>query len=149
MNTQLRRREYMRLLSLAPVEELENFLSGLDELPPWKLLRGPESGLVMVRGRISGEGPLFNVGEALVTRCVVTLPGDACGCGYVLGESPRHAELAALCDALWQQEAYAGLFDRELKPRLEGVLRERERLAAEEAAPTKVDFFTLVRGEDK
>lgn len=149
MNTQLRRREYMRLLSLAPVEELENFLSGLDELPTWKLLRGPESGLVMVRGRISGEGPLFNVGEALVTRCVVTLPGDACGCGYVLGESPRHAELAALCDALWQQEVYAGLFDRELKPRLEGVLRERERLAAEEAAPTKVDFFTLVRGEDK
>ena len=149
MNTQLRRREYMRLLSLAPVEELENFLSGLDELPTWKLLRGPESGLVMVRGRISGEGTLFNVGEALVTRCVVTLPGDACGCGYVLGESPRHAELAALCDALWQQEAYAGLFDRELKPRLEGVLRERERLAAEEAAPTKVDFFTLVRGEDK
>ena len=149
MNTQLRRREYMRLLSHAPVEELENFLSGLDELPTWKLLRGPESGLVMVRGRISGEGTLFNVGEALVTRCVVTLPGDACGCGYVLGESPRHAELAALCDALWQQEAYAGLFDRELKPRLEGVLRERERLAAEEAAPTKVDFFTLVRGEDK
>lgn len=149
MNTQLRRREYMRLLSLAPAEELENFLSGLDELPPWKLLRGPESGLVMVRGRISGEGPLFNVGEALVTRCVVTLPGDVCGCGYVLGESPRHAELAALCDALWQQEAYSSLFDMELKPRLEGMLRERERLAAEEAAPTKVDFFTLVRGEDK
>ena len=88
MNTQDRRQQYMRLLSLAPSEELEHFLAGL-QLPPWKLLRGPESGLVMVRGRINAEGALFNVGEALVTRCVVTLPGDTCGCGYVLGENPR------------------------------------------------------------
>ena len=120
MNTQLRRKEYMRLLSLAPAEELEHFLSGLDELPPWKLLRGPESGLVMVRGRISGEGPLFNVGEALVTRCVVTLPGDTCGCGYVLGESPRHAELAALCDALENEietlESKGGAFVYTFRP---------------------------------
>lgn len=148
MNTQDRRQQYMRLLSLAPAEELEHFLAGL-QLPPWKLLRGPESGLVMVRGRINAEGALFNVGEALVTRCVVTLPGDTCGCGYVLGENPRHAELAALCDALWQKEAYAPLFDTELKPRLEKMLQEREEQAGKEAAPTKVDFFTLVRGEDK
>lgn len=148
MNTQTRRQEYLRILSLAPAETLERFLSGLD-LPSWTLLRGPESGLVMVRGRIGGEGPLFNVGEALVTRCVVELPGNICGCGYVLGEAPRHAELAALCDALWQQEAYASAFDGTLKPELENLLQQREDAAATEVSPTKVDFFTLVRGEDK
>ena len=148
MNIQTKRQEYIRLLSLAPAEELETFLSGAS-IPSWKLLRGPESGLVMVRGRISGEGPLFNVGEVLVTRCVVALPDNTCGCGYVIGENPRHAELAALCDALWQKPEYAGLFDKNLKLKLENILRKREQQACAAAAPTKVDFFTLVRGEDK
>ena len=147
MNTQDRRQQYMRLLSLAPAEELEHFLAGL-QLPPWKLLRGPESGLVMVRGRINAEGALFNVGEALVTRACVQMDANL-GCGYVLGEEPRHAELVAVLDALWQKETFAGLLDAELLPDLVARLQARYEDDRRKSAATKVDFFTMVRGEDK
>ncbi|MFN0115117.1 MAG: phosphonate C-P lyase system protein PhnG, partial [Paracoccaceae bacterium] len=40
----------------------------LPALPPHQALRGPEIGLVMVRGRVSGTGAPFNLGEMAVTR---------------------------------------------------------------------------------
>ncbi|MGQ3358871.1 MAG: phosphonate C-P lyase system protein PhnG, partial [Phreatobacter sp.] len=39
-----------------------------------EVLRAPEIGLVMVRGRVGGDGAPFNLGEATVTRAAVALP---------------------------------------------------------------------------
>ena len=171
---QTSRPERLRLLALAETARLEACLDSLHArhiLPSWTLLRGPESGLVMVRGRIGGQGQPFNVGEALVTRCCISLAAgcetsrQACGipasdasasdtaailgCGYVLGEKPRHAEMMAVLDALWQNEATAAILDTELLPELCSSLRARYEADSAAAAATKVDFFTLVRGEDK
>ena len=132
------RQERMRLLALASVERLEAGLSAITP-PDYEVVRGPETGLVMIRGR---------VGKALATRCVVSLKGGCLGYAWILGEDARRAELAALYDALWQRDGYAEPLDRELLPALEAerVRRVREDAAAVE--PTRVDFFTLVRGED-
>ncbi|GAB4376283.1 MAG: hypothetical protein Kow00121_23160 [Elainellaceae cyanobacterium] len=73
----------------------------------------------MVQGRTGGAGQPFYLGEMTITRCVVRLEtpdleeaiasqfpeGVIVGFGYVAGRSHRHAELAALCDALLQHPA--------------------------------------------
>ncbi len=64
------RRAWIRLLSRAPLEMLEAALAALaGPHPQW--LRRPETGLVMVQGRIGGSGAHFNLGEVTVTRCVL------------------------------------------------------------------------------
>ena len=147
MNMSLRQ-ERMRLLALAPETCLDEVLSEIG-LPGYRIVRGPETGLVMARGRVGNVGDVFNVGEVLVTRCVVQLEEKTLGHAWIMGESPRHAELAALCDALWQQEGYAALLDEKLRPCLEQAIEAKRKAAARDAAGTKVNFFTFVRGEDQ
>ena len=138
----------MRLLALAPESCLREGLTGL-VLPEYRIVRGPEAGLVMARGRVGNVGDVFNVGEVLATRCVIQLEDGELGHAWIMGESPRHAELAALCDAMWQRDGYARLLDEKLRPCLEQAIAERRRSAACDAAGTKVNFFTFVRGEDQ
>ena len=95
MNMNLRQ-ERMRLLALAPETCLDAALSGII-LPGYRIVRGPETGLVMARGRVGNTGDVFNIGEVLVTRCAVQLEDETLGHAWIMGESPRHAELAALC----------------------------------------------------
>jgi alpha-D-ribose 1-methylphosphonate 5-triphosphate synthase subunit PhnG len=111
-------------------------------------LRKPETGLVMIRGRIGGDGAPFNLGEATVTRAAVRIASGKIGYSYVLGRDQEKAGLAALCDALWQDEmAYQAIEAHVLAPVRARLAREREE-ALKRTAATRVDFFTLVRGED-
>ena len=68
-------------------------------------MRGPETGLVMVRGRAGGSGSPFNLGEMTVTRCTVQLGSGTAGHAYIAGRDERQAELAAVADALLQDPA--------------------------------------------
>lgn len=97
----------------------------------------------MVRGRMGGCGQPFNLGEMTLTRCVVQLDDDTTGIAYVSGRDRRQAELAALADAMLQNgrlplDALHPLREKQEQQR-------RDRRAA--VAATKVDFFTLVRGD--
>ncbi len=74
------------------------------------VLRGPEAGLVMVRGRTGGGGAPFNLGEMTTTRCTVRTDAGFVGHAYVAGRDERLAEVAALADALLQDpERQAGI----------------------------------------
>lgn len=119
----------------------------LPDLPAHDLLRGPEIGAVMVRGRVGGTGQPFNLGEMTVTRCSVRL-GDAVGHAHVQGRDRGHAIRAAVVDALMQTEQAISLRATVLAP-LETEETAARALRAAKAAATKVEFFTLVRGEDK
>ena len=110
-------------------------------------LRAPEIGLVMVRGRIGGDGAPFNLGEATVTRAAVSLPGGEVGFGHVLGRDKEKARLAALADALWQAPATRDAVEALLKPVRERLADEAA-LRRERAAATRVAFFTMVRGDN-
>jgi alpha-D-ribose 1-methylphosphonate 5-triphosphate synthase subunit PhnG len=68
-------------------------------------LKPIESGLVMLRGRIGGDGAPFNLGEATVTRAVVELPTGERGFAHILGRDAPTARLAAIADALWRRDA--------------------------------------------
>lgn len=140
------RRDAMSVLVHASVERIADCLGEL-ELPAYEIARRPENGLVMVRGRIGGDGAPFNLGEASVSRAVVRLATGEMGFGYVLGRDNEKARLIALCDALIQCDSLKESVERKiLAPlRQEQTLR-RSRQAAATAA-TRVDFYTLVRGE--
>ena len=116
-------------------------------VPVYENLREPENGLVMVRGRIGGDGAPFNLGEATVSRAAVRLSTGEVGFGYTLGRDRQKARMIALCDALVQSNEFADAVEAQvIAPLRTRMISERNRTAAETAA-TRVDFFTLVRGE--
>ena len=142
------RGRWMSVLAQASAAELEAAWADLADKPDYARVRGPEVGLVMVRGRAGGTGVQFNLGEMTVTRCTVSVAGGDTGHAYVGGRSLRHAELAAVFDALLQDPARSDRLDVSLVTPLETVQRERRRQVAARSAPTRVEFFTVVRGED-
>jgi alpha-D-ribose 1-methylphosphonate 5-triphosphate synthase subunit PhnG len=111
-------------------------------------LRGPETGLVTVRGRIGGGGAPFNTGEATVTRATVRLPSGQVGHAYALGRDKEKARLAATLDALWCAAASRAAVEEKVVAPLLRMLAEADARRRAETAATKVDFFTMVRGED-
>lgn len=138
------RRRWLSVLARAPGESLEAALATLDPAPAWRRLRGPETGMIMVRGRIGGDGSPFNLGEMTVTRCSVALPCGTLGHAYVAGRDQRRAELAAVCDALLQTALFARLNEALIEPEEQRQAAEREHVRRR-AAATRVDFHTLVR----
>jgi alpha-D-ribose 1-methylphosphonate 5-triphosphate synthase subunit PhnG len=139
----------MALLARAPVGLLEAGLSTHAELAP-QWLRRPESGLMMVQGRVGGSGQRFNLGEVTVTRCTLRVcpplsEVPRVGVAYVMGRSHRHARLAALADALLQDpEIYPVLELQLLHPLRQHQAQQQARQAAD-AQATRVDFFTVAR----
>lgn len=119
----------------------------VDDRPDFNWLRAPEVGGVMVRGRMGGTGAPFNVGEMTVTRCSLVLGDGTVGHGYVQGRSKPKAQAAALIDALMQTDAAESVERSVLTPLAEQVAGTKTKRAAK-AAATKVEFFTMVRGED-
>lgn len=116
--------------------------------PDYRVLKGPEIGLVMTRGRIGGDGAPFNLGETTVTRCVVRLSSGEQGVAYAMGRDKAKAEISALCDALMQTDAADALDAAVIAP-LAADRRRRAERTAREAAATKVEFFTMTRGENE
>ena len=141
------RKTWMSLMAKAPAETLARFWLEFGATPDFGWLRAPETGSVMVEGRVGGTGSTFNLGEMTVTRCALRLSGGATGHAYVQGRDKTKAEVAALIDALMQTYMAAELEARLLIP----LARECEAAHASRAAKsaaTKVEFFTLARGED-
>jgi alpha-D-ribose 1-methylphosphonate 5-triphosphate synthase subunit PhnG len=143
---QAQRKAAMAVLAHSDAAEISSRLDAL-ALPAHEDLREPENGLVMVRGRIGGDGAPFNLGEATVSRAAVRLATGEVGFGYTLGRDGAKARMIALCDAMVQSDQFAGTIETQvIAPLRAAMTAERNRKAAE-AAATRVDFYTLVRGE--
>jgi alpha-D-ribose 1-methylphosphonate 5-triphosphate synthase subunit PhnG len=142
------RQALMRICAEATEAELERALAAFDGVFAAEDVRAPEIGLIMLRGRIGGDGAPFNFGEATVTRAVVRLTDGTLGYAYLLGRSEKRARLAAIVDALGQNEEYGAQFDATLVAPVAARREAELTKQREEAAATRVNFFTLVRGED-
>jgi alpha-D-ribose 1-methylphosphonate 5-triphosphate synthase subunit PhnG len=145
---QVGRKALMATLAHAEADEIARLWSVSGLPSEAELLRGPETGLVTVRGRIGGGGAPFNVGEATVTRATVRLPSGQIGHSYALGRDKGKARLAAIADALWQDPAQREAVETKLAAPLRAALDAARETRRVETAATKVDFFTMVRGED-
>lgn len=141
----LARKTWMATLAKAPPARLAALVP---DLPAHAVLRQPEIGAVMVRGRVGATGAAFNLGEMTVTRASIRLETGEAGHAWVQGRDKDHALRAAAVDALMQTGQAADLTVRVLRP-LETEAGAARAARAAKAAGTKVDFFTMVRGEDK
>ena len=136
------------LLARAERSELSAVWDALPEKPAVQKVRGPETGLVMVRGRIGGGGAPFNLGEVTVTRATVRLGSGTVGHAQALGTDREKARLAAIFDALWQEEQTTDFVEQALLSPIAERIADAERRKADETAATRVDFFTMVRGDN-
>ena len=142
------RKAAMAAFAMASREELRDLATGAGLPLEATALRGPETGLVTVRGRIGGGGAPFNTGEATVTRATVQLPSGEVGHAYALGRDKEKVRLAAILDATWCAEATRATVEEKVVAPLVRMQAEADATRRAEAAATKVDFFTMVRGED-
>jgi alpha-D-ribose 1-methylphosphonate 5-triphosphate synthase subunit PhnG len=148
LETSKSRADWMRWLSRAPASMLTDALNGhIPDEPLW--LRKPETGLMMVKGRIGGNGESFNLGEITVTRCAIkikdTQQNERVGIAYVLGRSKRLAFLASVGDALLQDPSQQNYWlEKLIKPVKHHILLIEDQ-KNKKAQETKVDFFTVAR----
>lgn len=140
------RQQAMGVLSHAAPGRLGELWGAWADKPGFHRVRGPETGLVMVRARAGGGGNPFNLGEATVTRATVRLETGEVGHAYCLGRDGDKAVQAALFDALWQRDP-ATVETQVLAP-LRAEQAEADTVLRDETAATRVDFFTMVRGDN-
>jgi alpha-D-ribose 1-methylphosphonate 5-triphosphate synthase subunit PhnG len=143
---QAQRQAAMTVLAHSDAAEIARHLQAI-ALPVHENLREPENGLVMVRGRTGGDGAPFNLGEATVSRAAVRLATGEVGFGYTLGRDRQKAQLIALCDALIQTDDHAESVEAQVLAPLRAAMMSGRNARAAETAATRVDFYTLVRGE--
>ena len=143
-----RRRDTMTVLADGSAAEIARGVAALGALPAYDEIRAAENGLVMLRGRVGGDGAPFNLGEATVSRAAVKLASGESGFGYVLGRDRDKARLIALCDALVQSARWRDAVEAKVVAPIRDRLAVARQRKAEQVAATKVEFFTLVRGED-
>jgi len=141
------RKAWMGLLAKAPEGHVAALLDAEISRPAFTWLRAPEIGSTMVRARAGATGAPFNLGEMTITRCALTLEAGEVGHSYIQGRSKEDAEVAALVDALMQTTMASRLREMVLGP-LQAEMLNAKAARAAKAAATKVDFFTMTRGED-
>src|SRR6202048_2537933 len=135
---QAQRKDAMTVLAHSEASEIARHLEAL-ALPACEDLRQPENGLVMVRGRIGGDGAPFNLGEATVSRAAVRLATGEGGFGYTLGRDRQKARMMALCDALVQSAEFADTVEAKVIAPLRAAVISRQQRKAAETAATRVD----------
>ncbi len=144
------RQRWMGILAKADSQHLQSLWHSLAVKQDYTFIRKPETGLTMVRGRTGGSGQPFNMGEMTLTRCALRLTTDKnqVGVSYIAGRNHDHAVTAAMADALLQGNEWHDRLQQELIKPLLQKQQQAEVERSSKAASTKVDFFTLVRGED-
>lgn len=144
---QAARQKNLAILAQAPADVLNSKFNALTP-PPYELVRQPETGLVMVRGRMGGTGSPFNLGEVTVTRCVVRLDSGETGSAYALGRDKTKALQSAVIDALWQRDGDRAQIEADVLTPLSKDQSSRKTSVREETEATRVNFFTMVRGDN-
>lgn len=142
------RQHWMRVLAYSNAETLNARLQALKLTPEYELIRAPETGLMQIQARMGGTGNRFFAGDTTLTRAVVRLRSGTLGYSYLLGRNKHHAEQCAVIDALLQEQTH---FQSLMETLITPLEAERDALISARRAEvnaSRVDFFTLVRGDN-
>lgn len=142
------RQRWMRALAHSQPAALLARMNALSLTPVYETIRAPEIGLVQLQARMGGTGERFFAGDATLTRAVVRLSSGTLGYGYVLGRDKAHAERCAAIDALLQEQPHFQTLMETLIAPLEADRAARIAARQAEVNASRVDFFTLVRGDN-
>lgn len=141
------RQQLLSLLAKSRLDEIQAHWNKLSIQSDYRFLKKPEVGMVMVRAQADEVGQQFNMGEMTMTRCVIQLESEELGFGHCAGRDKAKAEQIAVIDACFQQQGYQALIHEQLVMPLETLLAEQRRQQAQKVTASKVNFFTMVRGE--
>ena len=142
------RKNWLSILAKAKTKDLNECWRKVKNLPNYKLLRAPEIGGAMVQGRLGATGDSFNLGEMTVTRCSVQLETGEIGHGYIQGREKEAAEKVAVLDAIMQGTRRHEVESLVIVP-LTKLYHQEKEASSKKAAATKVEFFTMARGESE
>ena len=142
------RQHWMSVLSHSDPASLAAKMVALNISADYETLRAPETGLVQLQGRMGGTGERFFAGDATLTRGAVRLSNGTVGYSWVLGRDKAHAERCAVIDALMQQPTHFQTLLETLITPLEADRTARIAARQAEINASRVDFFTLVRGDN-
>ena len=143
-----KRKSWMSVLATSDKNNILSFWEKTKIKVNYQWLRAPEIGSIMAQGRMGVTGNRFNIGEVTITRCSLKLDCGTIGHSYVQGRSKKKAEISALCDALMQTKLAEKINKKIIKP-LEKIKIDKKNKILSKAEATKVDFFTLVRGDSE
>ena len=141
------RETWIGLLGSADLTDLESAVEKFKSPVAYEHIVKPETGMLMVQAKADGSDARFNLGEITVSKCILNVRGQYLGAGWIMGSDLRHAELAALFDGLLQDPEYYQVLIQTLIPVLIEKQKSRNESLLKDAADTKVNFFTLKRGE--
>jgi alpha-D-ribose 1-methylphosphonate 5-triphosphate synthase subunit PhnG len=147
MNLRLQRQKNLSILAKAPLSNMLEYWQGISVDETFKFLKKPEIGMAMVRAQAGNGGENFNMGEMTMTRCVIQLDSDEIGYGYVAGRSKKKSELIALIDACWQKQSLKITIEEKIIEPLYNIEKNKEQKIKENTKASKVNFYTMVRGE--
>ncbi|ENA0611834.1 phosphonate C-P lyase system protein PhnG [Enterobacter bugandensis] len=142
------RQRWMRALAHSQPAALSGRMKALSLAPDYDVIRAPEIGLVQIQARMGGTGERFFAGDAPLTRAAIRLSSGTLGYSYVLGRDKAHAERCAVVDALLQEQPHFQTLMETLIAPLEADRAARAAARQAEVNTSRVDFFTLVRGDN-
>ena len=116
------RQRWMRVLAHSQPAALSARMSALNLAPDYDTLRAPEIGLVQIQARMGGTGERFFAGDATLTRAAIRLNS---------GTLPHFQTLMETLIAPLEADRAARIAARQA-----------------EVNTSRVDFFTLVRGDN-
>ena len=138
------RRDWLATLVRVPANEVIAASNEFDF--SMVVLKGPEVGLLMINGRIHSTGRPFHLGEVSLTKCVLKDDQGLLGYGHIIGRNKQQAKAIALFDLALQRNDSAEAALIRLNAWKEDVA-EIDAMESETVEETRVDFFTMVRGE--
>lgn len=172
INPVKKRQQLLSVLSVSEFSVIQSYWEKLSITPRYSLLKSPEVGMTMVRAKTGGTGQPFNMGEMTVTRTVIRLDSDVdsevssmvnseansvgntinrqsniIGFGYTAGRNTQKSELIAVIDAYCQLPEYEALITENVIEPLQHIREQQQHDQAAQVNATKVNFFTMVRGE--
>ena len=134
------RQHWMSVLAHSQPAELAARLNALNITADYEVIRTAETGLVQIQARMGGTGERFFAGDATLTRAAVRLPAGTLGYSW--------AERCALIDALMQQSRHFQNLSETLIAPLDADRMARIAARQAEVNASRVDFFTMVRGDN-
>ena len=136
------RQHWMSVLAHSQPAELAARLNALNITADYEVIRAAETGLVQIQARMGGAG------DATLTRAAVRLTDGTLGYSWVQGRDKQHAERCALIDALMQQSRHFQNLSETLIAPLDADRMARIAARQAEVNASRVDFFTMVRGDN-
>lgn len=137
----MKRAQYTRIFAEGDPGLLEACVQEIEASASVRIMKQPETGLLMHKAKDAVSGQPFYLGELLVTECTVQL-GDTPGYGVCLGEDPDKAYGLAVADAAFKAGREEGKRWIPLLLKEEQAILKRQRLEHNQIMKTRVQFET-------